>query len=193
MRVGLVIFPVLNFFIERFGPVVVTEQLVQVPGHLVAVGPLVVLGVPGWHFLLFGGRFLLSGWLLALGTLGLDLFLLLFLLLGLREGLLGCLELRLCTHASQVDAASDRANIANDAKEFIHNAGLHAIFLTLKLLAIHHALEKNETLTSAILGNLLLNQLHYKGRVEVDGRVLTLFIWINGLGRGAELDVFDAL
>ena len=194
MRVSLVIFPVLNFLFELVGAEEVVEQLAQIPGHLVAIGPLVVLGVPSWRFLLFGsGSFFLRGWLLALSTFSLGFLLLLLLLLGFREGLQRCLELRVCSHAAQVNASSNGSDVANNAKEFVHDTGLHAVFLTLKLIAVHEALEQNETLASAILGNLLLDKLHHESRVVVDSRVLTLLVWIDVLCSGAELDILDTL
>ena len=190
MRISLECFPVLIVEVALSAKAV-TEELRQVSGAPVSLGPLEVLGIPCGGLLLL--RVLLGWGLLTLDSLSLGCCLLNFLLLGLGNH--GCVhgELGVLLFVAEGDAASDLANAFLDAEELVHETQLHALVRGTDLLRVHEAFKQNETLGCAAFGNFLLNELHNQVLIIVDGGVLTLREWVNILGDWAELDVLLTL
>ena len=71
----------------------------------------------------------------------------------------------------QTNDADDLANIALNGKELVHVAKLQALLLG-ELARVAEALEEDESLIGARLGNLLLEESHDEWEVEVRGREL---------------------
>ena len=195
MRVCLVVLPVLNTLGDLVVTEVITEKLADVSGILVGTRPCIVLGIPRWGLLLLLAFFLLFGRRLLLATLafGFWLVFLLFFLNGLFDHLAGRLEFSRFSLGSQINAASNRSDVAHDAEEFVHKAHLEAVSFIGKLAIVQQTFDENETLIGAVLRNLLLDELHDQVLVVVYGRVLTLFIRVNVLHDWSKLHALGAL
>jgi hypothetical protein len=69
----------------------------------------------------------------------------------------------------EADDSDDFTDATLNGEELVHEAQLQALLLGLEFVGVAEALKKDETLTSSVLGNLLLNELHHQSGLEMDG------------------------
>ena len=170
----------------------VTEQLSKVLGLAISIRPSVVCVLPLWL-----GRFSIS-WLLVLWDI-LSIFTtitvrLCWLFCVLHYGLLDSISSESSGHllVLKTDDANHLADATFDGKELVHEPQLEAVLVRIELGRVAETLKHDETLVSAVGGNLLLKQLHYEAHVEKSGRVTVLFKWINKLSSSTEVHLLHA-